>query len=103
MEKLERDGMVGVLVSRGFGAGWSSWSTENSSTLAMDKDIVQAVLDGDIEKAISIAKQKCGDFYAGGADDLVVEWLKSGTVFEINEYDGSESIHVIGGRDYLVA
>ena len=31
-----------------------------------------------------------------GAKDLQIEWLDEGTVFEINEYDGSESIRTLG-------
>ena len=34
--------------------------------------------------------------YCGGADDLQIEWLDEGTVFEIDEYDGSESIITLG-------
>lgn len=103
MEKVEKDGMIAVLVSGGFGAGWSTWNRKHREVLCMDADIVRAVLDKDIPKAVEIAKQKCGDFYAGGADDLDVEWVKKGAAFEITEYDGNESLHVIGDHDYLVA
>jgi hypothetical protein len=103
MGKVERDGLVAVLVSPGFGAGWSTLNSEHRETLCMDAEIVQAVLDGDIDKAIVIAKQKCGDFFEGGARDLTVEWVKKGAAFEIDEYDGSESLHVISDHNYLVA
>lgn len=103
MNKIERDGQVAVLVSPGYGAGWSTWNSKHRETLCMDAEIVQAVLDNDIDKAVAIAKQKCGDIYEGGARDLTVEWVKKGAAFEIDEYDGSESLHVIGDHDYLVA
>ena len=103
MNKIERDGMVAVLVSPGLGAGWSTWNSEHRETLCMDSEIVQAVLDKDIDKAVAIAKQKCGDFYDGGARDLTVEWVKKGAAFEINEHEGNESLHVIGDHGYLVA
>lgn len=103
MNKIEKDGQVAVLVSLGFGAGWSTWNDENRETLCMDAEIVQAVIDGDKEKAVAIAKQKCGDFYEGGIDGLSVEWVKKGAAFEIDEYDGSESLHVIGDHSYMVA
>lgn len=103
MNKIERDGMVAVLVSPGFGAGWSTWNSEHRETLCMDAEIVQAVLDKDIDKAVEIAKQKCDDLYEGGAQDLTVEWVKKGEAFLIDEYDGSESLHVIGDNNYLVA
>lgn len=103
MEKLERDGKVAVLVSHGFGAGWSTWNSEHRETLCMDAEIVQAVLDADIARAVRIAKEKCGDFYEGGASGLEVHWVDKGAAFEIEEYDGSESLHVVGDRDYMVA
>lgn len=103
MKKIERDGMVAVLVSHGFGSGWSTLNSEHRETLCMDAEIVQAVLDGDKAKAVEIAKQKCGDFYEGGIDGLTVEWVKKGAEFEIDEYDGSETLHVIGDHVYMVA
>jgi len=103
MSKLEKDGKVAVLISPGFGAGWSTWNTEIRDALLFDPEIAQAVLDGDKKKAASIAERKYPDGYFGGARDLTVEWLDKGTVFEVEEYDGRESLHVIGSRDYAVA
>lgn len=103
MDKIERDGNIAVLVSYGFGAGWSTWNDEHRETLCMDAEIVQAVLDGDKAKAVEIAKQKCGDFYEGGIAGVTVEWVKKGAAFEIDEYDGSELLRVIGDRSYMVA
>ena len=85
-------GEVGVLVSPGFGAGWYSWNTDRPELL-FDKDIIQAVLDGDTYKAEQVTIDKYGeDPYTGGASGLVVEWLPPGTLFRIEEYDGSESL-----------
>jgi hypothetical protein len=103
MNKVEIDGNIAVLVACSFGAGWSTWNNAHRETLCMDAEIVQAILDGDKAKAVEIAKQKCGDFYAGGIHGLEVKWVKKGEAFEIDEYDGSESLHVIGSRSYMVA
>lgn len=103
MNKIERDGKVAVLVSPGYGAGWSTWNYEHRETLCMDADIVQAILDGDRTKAVEIAKQKCGDFYDGGADGLIVEWVPKGTGFLITEHDGHETLRIISGVAPLVA
>ena len=103
MNKIERDGMVAVLVSPGFGAGWSTLNIDHREIMCMDAEIVQAVLDGDICKAVEIAKNKCGDFYEGGASTLTVKWVKKGASFEIRLYDGAETLHVIGEDDYMVA
>lgn len=104
MKKIEKDGKVAVLYSPGFGAGWSSWADDSlRETLCMDARIVQPVLDGDIPAAIAAALALCPDIYTGGGEDLEVEWVPKGSAFEIEEYDGSESVHVIGDRSYLVA
>lgn len=103
MNKIEREGKVAVLYSPGFGAGWSTWEQKYREVLCMDADIVQAVLDGDLTKAAQIAEEKCPDIYTGGARQLKVEWVPKGSEFEIEEYDGSETIHIIGKRDYMIA
>lgn len=104
MNKIEKDGKIGVLVSPGFGAGWSTWADDKyRETLCMDAEIVQAVLDGDIGAAVAIAKSKCADIYDGGASDLVVRWVEKGTAFEINDYDGNESLRLLDHADYMVA
>ena len=103
MNKLEKDGKVAVMFSPGFGAGWSTWNTKIRDALLFDPEIAQAVLDGDKLKAGIIAARKFPDGHFGGARDLTVEWLDKGTVFDVEEYDGSESLHIIGDRGYSVA
>ena len=103
MNKLEKDGKVAVMISPGFGAGWSTWNSEFRDTLLFDAEIAQAVIDGDKAKAAQLAMEKCPGLCAGGAGGLMVEWIDKGSVFEVEEYDGSESLHIIGGRDYSVA
>lgn len=49
---------VAVLISPGYGAGWSTWAGANSvvgedvakEIAAFDRDIVKAVIDGDLEE-----------------------------------------------------
>ena len=35
------------------------------------------------------------DMYAGGSDGLEIHWLPIGTIFDIEEYDGFETIRTI--------
>jgi hypothetical protein len=102
MDKYIKDGKVAVLYSPGYGAGWYTWNQDHPE-IVFDKDIVAAVLEGDKNKAEKITKEKYPGVYTGGADDLEISWLHPGTEFEIEEYDGNESIHIIGSRRYLVA
>ncbi|AOV01719.1 hypothetical protein N5K37_32440 [Delftia tsuruhatensis] len=102
-EKYEKDGQIAVLVSPGYGAGWSSWNGEYRDILLFDKEIVQAVLDGDRAKAERIAKEKCPNAYLGGSGQLQVEWVTKGARIEVDEYDGHESLTVVDGKDYAIA
>jgi hypothetical protein len=105
IKKLERDGKIAVLVSPGYGAGWSTWSSgKTAELLTFDADIVQAVLDGDKVKAAKIAEEKVDGYVCVlGADDLVVEWVDKGEQFEIRNYDGAESLHIISRSNYFTA
>lgn len=103
--KLERNGMVAVLVSPGFGAGWSTWCHEDANKIAMifDPEIVLAVLDGDHARAEAAAGAVYPNEYLGGVKQLTVEWVPKGTRFEIHEYDGSESLRIFEPDDGYVA
>ena len=87
MEKIVRDGKVAVAVSRGFGAGWSTWNDVDP----MDARFNQLFLDGAADEAADL----CDELdlgYAGGAGDVEIVWVPVGTEFQITEYDGAESI-----------
>lgn len=94
-ERVVRDGRVAVLVSPGFGAGWSTWADrELRERLVFDPEVV-AWVEGGKEGPLPDLEAKYGGyeyFYDGGASDLIVEWVPLGVRFRIEEYDGSESL-----------
>ena len=96
MNKIIRNGKVAVLVSPGYGAGWYSWN--NNQELLFHPKFVELVEQGR-QKAIDEewVKNNLGleDVYCGGAKDLQIVWLKEGTAFIIEEYDGSESVRTL--------
>jgi|SRR6478735_9635950 len=102
VERLIKDGKVAVLVSPGFGAGWSTWNTDLGESAIFDADIARAVLAND-GTAWAAAERKYPDAYLGGVNQLVVEWVDKGTRFEIQEYDGSESLRELSPADGYVA
>jgi hypothetical protein len=115
MDKVIRDGKVAVLYSPSYGAGWYTWNSEYPQAI-FDPEIVNILLslpepdysrqyhsDEVISKIENIASNKYNGFYTGGADTLTVYWVKRGEQFEITEYDGYESVNVIGECSYLVA
>jgi hypothetical protein len=94
--------MVAVIYSPGAGAGWYTRNSEHRGLL-FDKDIAEAVLAGDREKAAEVAERKYPGGYWGGAQDLEVAWVAEGSRFEVTEYAGSESVRVFGPDIGIVA
>ena len=94
-DKVERNGMIAVLVSPGFGAGWSTWAGEELTNFAaMDSGLVaMAERDAPVSEVEEYIKKKTGDeyFYTGGWP-VAVEWIPTGSAFRIDEYDGSETL-----------
>ena len=101
MTKVIRDGLVAVIYSPGYGAGWSTWAEEAERDLLLfEPDVVHLVLDrdaGDITldeflvQVDNIWQLKQYESYCS-PDKLCVMWLPEGTQFKIEEYDGSESV-----------
>lgn len=82
-------GEVGVLISRGFGSGWSGWSGHVDP---FDPYMIKAFYEGR-QSLLAEADIRYPDAYKGGLDDgVTVEWLTKGTKFFIDEYDGAEVI-----------
>lgn len=96
-------GQVAVTYSPGYGAGWSTWNTDFVGC-EFNPIIAQAVLDGKTPQELSeIAEKEYPDAYTGGMRDATVAWLDKGTLFIIDEYDGSESIQANTGTEWSVA
>lgn len=93
-ERVVRDGKVAVLVSPGYGAGWSTWADEIGPEAAVfAPDVVAWVEAGkpDIDEEEAFGRYG----YLGGLSDVVIEWVPVGTRFIIDEYDGSESLTIL--------
>jgi hypothetical protein len=103
-ERVIRDGRVAVLVSPGFGAGWSSWADrELRERVLFDPEVV-AWVEGGKRGPLPDLEEKYGDhFYDGGASDLMIEWVPVGVKFRIHEYDGSESLVRESEEEWFVA
>lgn len=104
-KKYIKNGMVAVLFSPGFGAGWSTWNKEHPE-LVFDSFIADLLEKNDpdyLEKIQAYCALQYPDCYLGGLEDLTVQWLPVGTKFTVEEYDGSESIQVLDQVDWFVA
>ena len=103
MEKVRRDGLVAVLCSPGFGCGWYSWNSKYPELL-FDPEIVQAVED---KKGLAwieaLVLRKYPGAFLGGLAEVEIVWLPQGSVFEIVEYNGAETIYFPGSRQQFIA
>ena len=107
MEKVIRDGKVAVLYSPGYGAGWVSW--HNELALVFHPVLVNLVLQGRRDEItdeivagiLNIPKEEVP--YIGGKSALAVAWLPQGALFQIEEYDGGESIILESEFDWFRA
>lgn len=92
--KVVRDGRVAVLVSSGYGAGWSSWIGDRYKDYALfDAEVVALAERGaDSDAVEEHSKAKFGeDYYCLlGWSDVKVEWVQQGQGFYVHEYDGNE-------------
>ena len=101
MKMFKKDGRTAVLVSPGFGAGFSTW---NKPEMAVDFDLVEAFLSGDMNRFEYIVVEKYGEnMYLGGMDDLMVVWVNEGVKFRIDEYDGNERVEVFNKESWFTA
>lgn len=102
VEKFEKDGKVAVLISVGWGAGWSTW---NDRRIAIDKRVIEKFLSGCTEEEMKNFLDEIGytDTYMGGYKDIIIEWIEKGKLFRVAEYDGSEYISCFERDSYFEA
>ena len=101
MEKVIKDGKVGVLVSPGFGAGFSTWGYPTEAIF--DPTLIELVENEKFQEAVDYCESKWPKEYSGGVQDLRVVWIDEGREFIIEEYDGSESLMFSDKVDWIKA
>lgn len=106
---VRADGKIGVVIGHGFNGGWSSrlrlvldpsnpanWPrTRKMQEIALfDKDIVTAVLAGDIQSArmVAVEKMELPKQFSPVTTELRVEWLAPGEEFEVLNPVGYERV-----------
>ena len=101
MNKVIKDGKVGVLVSPGFGAGFLTWGAPIEAIF--NPTLIELVQQEKVQEAIDFVEKTWEDVYTGGVQDLVVVWVPEGAEFIIEEYDGSESLMLKTDYDWIKA
>ena len=101
MKMFKKDGFTAVLVSPGFGAGFSTWG---KTEMAVDFDLIEAFIKEDRERFMYILEEKYeGLIMSCTMDDLELEWIIEGTQFMIKEYDGNERIVKVDELNIITA
>lgn len=102
MKKYIEGNQVAVLINPNYGAGWSTWASQDAEQMLFDADIVKLVLNKAPKSKIKeTSQQKWPDNFYGGIDGLLVVWIPIGTQFRVEEYDGSESI-IYNSEDFWI-
>ena len=92
---------VKLVVSGGFGAGWSTWNPEVDPA---DEGLVALVERGAKQAQLEdYAYQKWPEAYLGGLDSVHVVEVAAGELYRFREYDGSESVEVFDANHWEVA
>ena len=96
-----------VLISKDYGAGWSTW---NQPEMATDEDLIKAFEFGcNQEEMEELCRQKGYDDgfggapYMGGFHDLKVIEVPAGSYFKVREYDGFEWVEVFNKDEWFYA
>lgn len=111
VEKVIEDGMVAVLYSPRYGAGWSTWASSyddgdvpTDEFLMFDRHLVEMVERNATRKEVDEFLESLGiQTYTGGWDDIQIAWVSVGEKFQITEYDGSETIRYYNSKEYFTA
>lgn len=123
---------VAVVYAPGFGAGWSTWGAANATDgrivnwllehynyyIPTDKDAVEEgsiircgryegeVNEEEVKKLEKFCIEQCGyssnQYYRGGRE-LDIAWVKRGTRYHIEEYDGRETVREIDDSFWYTA
>tara|TARA_R110002153_G_scaffold207903_1_gene360611 strand:- start:312 stop:608 length:297 start_codon:yes stop_codon:yes gene_type:complete len=98
MSRYIKDGLVGVLVSPGYGIGFS---TLGDKEMCMDSDLIEAHLENDSVEFRHILINKYDNPYVD--ENVVLEWVTNDTKFIIAEDNGYEKLIIIDEENIIIA
>lgn len=102
---IHKDGTVGVIVSPGYGGGYSDYGDFS----VFDPEVIRLILNypndphGSKDAYKVLMKDKYGRPVAPDFNQLEVQWLKPGTAFRIHEYDGHETVEIRDEMEWQIA
>lgn len=108
-EKVVEDGKVAVLISPGFGAGWSTWAHEDGASdfVLFDRRVIEArKRNAGPEEVKALLEELIGGAPCmSGWSDVEIRWVPQGQPFYVNDYDGNETLRYpgVGSEDWKTA
>jgi hypothetical protein len=85
---------VKILVSPGYGAGWSTWTSEHRDFALFDPGLIEMAERGaSVDEVDAYIASRLGPgehFFTGGWDDIQVVEVHGD--FRVTEYDGNEDV-----------
>lgn len=99
----DEDGNLLVLVSHGYGAGFSTWICDE---VCYDARIVGAFIDNKgADYVAELIKSLGYDSYPcmNGYSSCSICKVPKGSMFRIKEYDGAESLEIFSNTNYILA
>lgn len=100
----EKGKFTAVLISPGYGAGYSTWGYGDPMDGELIKELLENVDDFNPNEVDSGTEIDVSDYMSSQFDSLFsVHFVPTGTPFRISEYDGAESIEYFNESDFYEA
>lgn len=107
VERFYMGDKVAVIISPDFGGGWSTeYPLILREFLCMDSVLVKALLAKNRELVSNIAEaylKSCDEHFFSHDSPLELKWVKRGTLFQITNYDGAETLITLPEMEFLQA
>lgn len=99
---------LAVICSEGYGAGFSTWYPKLGDLLVYGDDVLISLIEEGSQSTYREIKNHLQNHYLPGwIDDslkqLTIEWVPVGTRFQIDEYDGYESVRILEDIEWFDA
>lgn len=98
--------MTKILISPGYGAGWSTWNDGDKEFLLKDPTLVKMAERmapvTEVDDYLKATKPEVS-FYTGGWMQIEAIDIPEGEQFKVTEYDGYESVEYRDSDGWIVA
>lgn len=84
---------VAVIVSTGYGAGWSTWQTKNAEFLMFDKKLVELVIDNNLAEIPKYLASNSITLPSSELDQLDVQYVNINSYVVLACTDGYERLN----------